>query len=480
MSETVTSREPPGRAPNRFRLRLTAAFVIVAAASAGVVALLTLLLAREYRWRNFRSASLREVRVALVLAPQNLDGGSFNHLREAYEQRSEADLVAVQRGAVFSSSPSLDLVDVPRRLLDSSTDEATPSVVADVDGRSALVVATDGPAGARYYFFFSVEQLRASLGELARVAAAGWALTVLTAGAVGHVVARATLRPVAAAADAAQAIAGGHLGTRLPAAAHDEFGALAASFNHMADELQELIGRLHESALREQRFTADVAHELRTPLTGMSASASVLEEQFDELPAPLRRPAAVLVADVHRLRDLVLELLELVRLDRATEPISAEPLEISDAVAAVVASADIRRDADVEVDVDEGLVVLAEPQRLRRILGNLIDNAVVHGAGTVRITGARAGPDVLVRVSDDGPGVAPADTSRIFERFYKSDASRAVGGSGLGLSIARQHAVALNGDLTLDVARPSGASFTLRLPSARVDDPRKEAPVAEL
>ena len=439
MRDTVTPSEPPGRAPNRFRLRLTAAFVIVAAVSAGVLALLTLLLAREYRWRNFRSASLREVRVALVLAPQNLDGGSFNRLREAYEQRSEADLVAVQRGAVFSSSPSLDLVDVPRRLLDSSTDEATPSVVAVVDGRSALVVATDGP-----------------------------------------VVARATLRPVAAAAEAAQAIAGGHLGTRLPAAAHDEFGALAASFNHMADELQELIGRLHESALREQRFTADVAHELRTPLTGMSASASVLEEQLDELPAPLRRPAAVLVADVRRLRDLVLELLELVRLDRATEPISAEPLEISDAVAAVVASADIRRDADVEVDVDEGLVVLAEPQRLRRILGNLIDNAVVHGAGTVRITGARAGPDVLVRVSDDGPGVAPADTSRIFERFYKSDASRAVGGSGLGLSIARQHAVALNGDLTLDEARPSGASFILRLPSARVDDPRKEAPVAEL
>lgn len=169
MGEPGERRQLPAPAPNRFRRRLTAAFVIVAAASAGVVAVLTLLLAREYRWRNFRSASLREVRVALVLAPQNLDSGSFNRLRQAYEQRSEADLVAVQRGAVFSSSPSLDLADVPPRLRERRRADGTDSVVADVAGRSALVVASDGPAGARYYFFFSVEQLRASLGELARV-----------------------------------------------------------------------------------------------------------------------------------------------------------------------------------------------------------------------------------------------------------------------------------------------------------------------
>lgn len=454
------------RVPHRFRRRLTAAFVIVAAVSAGVVAILTFVLASQYRWRNFRSASLREVRIALAFAPPSLDDESFNRLRMAYERRSEADMVAVQHGRTFSSSPGLDLSDVPATLVSGELEDSAESAESAADGRAVLVVATDGPARSRYFFFFSLEQLHESLNELGRVAAAGWAVTVLLAGTVGQIVARQTLRPVAATADAAEAIARGNLDARLPAASRDEFGALAASFNHMAGELQGLIEQLHESAARERRFTADVAHELRTPLTGMSASASVLEEMLDELPSSLRRPAAVLVADVHRLRDLVLELLELSRLDRGTEELAVEPLRVADAVAAVVEAADLRRRAPVDLEIDGGVVVLAEPHRLRRILGNLIDNAVVHGGGTVRITASAAGDDVLVHVSDEGPGIAPGDEERVFDRFFKSDVSRAPGGSGLGLSIAREHALAQKGDVYLDRCRDAGTCFTLRLPAA--------------
>jgi two-component system, OmpR family, sensor histidine kinase MtrB len=454
------------RAPHRFRRRLTAAFLIVAAVSAGVVAVVTFVLAREYRWRNFRAASLREARIALAFAPRDLDHESFTRLREAYEQRSEADMIASQGGRTFSSSPSRNLSDVPPSLVARDIDQE-PAVVEDVvDGRDSLVVAAEGPAASRYYFFFSLEQLRESLGELGRVAAAGWAVTVVLAGAVGQVVARQTLRPVAAAAEAAEAIAGGDLDARLEAASRDEFGALAASFNHMADELKELIDQLNESAERERRFTADVAHELRTPLTGMSASASVLAEHLDDLPSSLRRVATVLVADVHRLRDLVLELLELSRLDRGTEPVLAEPLRLSDAVAAVVASAHLRRDAGIEIDLPDGLSVLAEPHRLRRILANLLDNAIVHGGGRVRISAEADGADVLVNVVDHGPGIAAGDEERVFDRFFKSDASRAATGSGLGLSIARQHALAQHGELFLGDASAGATCFTLRLPAA--------------
>lgn len=462
--------------PHRFRRRLTAAFLIVAAVSGGVVAVLTFVLARESRWRNFRSTSVREARIALAFAPRELDDESFTRLRRVYEERGEADMIAVQGGRAFSSSPSRDRSDVPASLASADLGDEPVLVEGVVDGRATLTVASAGPRSSRYYFFFSLEQLHESLDELGQVAAAGWAVTVLLAGAVGQVVARQTLRPVGAAAEAAESIAEGDLDTRLPAASRDEFGALAASFNHMADELQELIDKLHQSAARERRFTADVAHELRTPLTGMSASASVLGEQLDDLPPPLRRPAAVLVADVHRLRQLVLELLELSRLDRGTEPVSLEPLRVADAVVAVVESADLRRRARIGIEVGDEVRVLAEPQRLRRILANLVDNAVVHGGGSVRVTADVAGDDVFVHVADEGPGIAPGDEERVFDRFFKSDASRAATGSGLGLSIARQHAAAQGGELFAAPAGERGARFTLRLPAAPADPPATAAP----
>lgn len=452
------------RAPQRFRRRLTAAFVIVATISAGVVAILTFFLTSEHRWRNFRNTSLREARITLAFAPRDLDADSFGQLRDAFMQRTGAHMIAVQGGETYTSSPGIGLAGVPASLRTGSDEPRVEETRAD--GRPSLLVAADGPVGSRYYFFFSLEQLYQSLDELRRVAAAGWVLTVLIAGAVGDIVARRTLRPVAAAARAAEAIAVGDFGTRVPAASRDEFGALASSFNHMADEVQDLIAQLHESAARERRFTADVAHELRTPLTGISASASVLGEQLDELPVSLRRPAAVLVADVHRLRNLVLELLELSALDRGNEPVTPESLRIADAVAAIVESADLRRHARVEVAVAADIAVLAEPHRLGRILGNLIDNAVVHGAEPVRVSATRSGGDVLVHVTDQGPGVTRGEEERVFDRFFKSDVSRAATGSGLGLSIARQHAVALHGDLYLDTTPDGGTRFTVRLPAA--------------
>jgi two-component system sensor histidine kinase MtrB len=155
---------------------------------------------------------------------------------------------------------------------------------------------------------------------------------------------------------------------------------LATSFNHMADEVQDLIDRLATAADRERQFTADVAHELRTPLTGLAASAAILRDQLDSLPPGSQRAAAILVADVERLRDLVLELLELSRLDAATEPPAVGPLRIRAAVNAVIASAHQRRTASIDLNIDPDLMVSADPARLRRILANLIDNAIVHGS----------------------------------------------------------------------------------------------------
>lgn len=437
--------------------------MLVAAASAGFVAVATYVLAAEYRGRNFRSASLREARVALALAPADLDAERFDRLRGVYEQRSGADMVVLERGEIFSTSPSLDLTDVPAGLEPAGRGDDPAVVEATVDGHRALVVAQEGRSGGSFFFFFSQEQLDDSLSELARVGAAAWALTVVAAGGLGRRVARQTLRPIATTAAAAEAIASGQLDTRLPVAADDEFGALAGSFNHMADELEHLIAQLHEAAARERRFTAEVAHELRTPLTGISASATLLGEQIAELPGPLQRPMKLLVTDVDRLRTLVLQLLELSRLDAGAESVRLEPLRVADAIEAVIDGADLRRSASISVQADPSAVVLAEPSRLGRILGNLLDNAIRHGGDRIEVIARSHGDKVLIDVQDDGPGIAEPERDLVFERFFKSDDSRAAGGSGLGLAIARQQARAQGGDLVVDDSPNGGARFTLAL-----------------
>lgn len=278
-------RREPTRLPARFRWRLTAAFVLVAAVAAGVVAVLGILIANEYRWRAYRDRSDDEAGLVLALAPDQLDADRFERLRRRYELRSEADVVAQGRTGSYSSSAAIGPGDVPAQLREvaGAEPEHAEAVAA---GRHYLVVGARAESGDRYWLFFSVEVLRASLGELIRASAAAFLLTVGVACAVGRHLAVRTLRPVAAAAEAAEDMRAGRRGTRLPEGP-DEFGALAASFNRMVDTVQETIAQLERSAERERRFTADVAHELRTPLTGIAASAGLLDESLPALrPTP--------------------------------------------------------------------------------------------------------------------------------------------------------------------------------------------------
>jgi signal transduction histidine kinase len=454
------------RPPARFRRRLTAAFVLAAAVGAGVMAVLAIVVADEYRWRTYEDRSVNEARLVLALAPRELDEDNFERLRGQYELRSESELVVSGAAGEFSTSPVLGVDAVPAELRDPPPpDGRLDPVEVTVDGRHYLVVGARASTGDRYWLFASVEELRASLGQLTRASAAAFVVTVLLAGVAGRLLARRTLRPVAAAAEVAEAITGGQRDARLPEGA-DEFGAWAASFNRMADTVQETIGQLERSADRERRFTADVAHELRTPLTGMAASAGILAELLPGLPAEARRPASVLVTDVRRLRILVLELLELSRLDAAADAFRPEPLDVEEAVAASRRGLGDAAPGALTVQVPPGCRVLAEPPRLDRILGNLLANAATHGGGVVDVQAVRDGADVVIEVCDDGPGVPDDELPRVFDRFAKSDRARASGGSGLGLAIARAQARAQGGDITVRNGDGGGACFAVRLPAA--------------
>ncbi len=480
MTDTRSARQP-----RRFRHRLTAAFVIVAAVSAGLVAVVTYVLTREYRWRNLRATATEETRFALALAPLDLDPDSFERFIDVYEIRSDAHIVAITNDQLLSSS-ELGADDIPDAL--SAVSDQPTIVESDVAGRPMLVSGAEARDGDRYYLFFPLDQLYDSLDELARAAALSWFGTLILAGGIGSVVARRALRPLAATAATAEAIAGGNLDARLAPGGTDEVGVLTTSFNHMADEVQQLIARLGAAADRERRFTADVAHELRTPHTGMSAAASLLADHLDELPAQSRRPAEILVQDVDRLRRLVTELLELALLDAASDEPHRISLDVRTAIDAIIADAEGRRSADISCEIEPELTVAAEPAALRRIVGNLLDNAIGHGGGDITVR-ARSGPSpcgtVIIDVIDDGPGIRADELPLLFERFHKSDRSRSGGGSGLGLAIAQEHAIRQGGQLSATNEPGRGARFTLVLadgngpPEREADDPSVSGAVTD-
>ena len=149
-------------------------------------------------------------------------------------------------------------------------------------------------------------------------------------------------------------------------------------------------------------------------------------------------------------------------------PLSGPEVRFSGAdvtTGAVVGATQLRRSAHVDVGVEPTMTLSADPVRLKRILGNLVDNAIVHGGGTVRVRARAHGDRILVDVTDDGPGIGFDELDKIFDRFHKSDRSRATGGSGLGLAIARQYARSHGGSITVHNEPGHGACFTLTLPA---------------
>jgi two-component system, OmpR family, sensor histidine kinase MtrB len=330
-------------------------------------------------------------------------------------------------------------------------------------GIAVLIMAGQLPGTeATFYFIHDATSIESALAQL-RLGLGGGALLLALVGlAVARWVARGVLAPVDAAGRAAERIERGDLSARVPVASRDEFGTWADRFNRMAAALQETIGRLEASQAQNRRFVADVSHELRTPLTALVAEASILREHLGGLPPDARRTGELLVADVARLRTLVEELMELSRFDSAAEQAAREPIELVRLVRAVAAA---RLPDAALVLPEEPVVVVTDPRRIERILGNLLDNAREHAPNApVEVRLGVQPHEVVLSVADAGPGVPEDRLDRIFDRFYKADPSRQGGSSGLGLAIAAENAALIGGALSARNRSAGGLRFDLRLP----------------
>jgi two-component system sensor histidine kinase MtrB len=451
----------------RFRTRLSLAFVAVVGVSCGALAISTFVLSRDYRLSSFIRRSQRETEIDTSLVPHPLTAGAEPAIVGAFGKPAGIDVVVLDPGRGEFGSSQLTGRDVPQRL-----DAAAPGAWASgaVGGHPKLVVASAvGPV--RLYFFFSEDELTSGLRRLAALLFGGWAVIVALAALVGTHIARRTLAPVRDASDGARALAEGLLHTRLPVDTDDEFGRWARYFNEMAAALEAKIRDLSEAHMREVRFTADVAHELRTPLAAAISAAAVLEARLDEIPPRVRRAVELMLWDVHRLRRLVLELLELSRLDAGHEPVVTEVLSLAASAAAIRATGGW----DGAITIDASPVwVLADRRRIERVISNLFLNAVEHGRPPICVRIRAAGAKGVLEVHDSGDGIAEADRDAIFERFYKPDSARSGPGIGLGLAIAMEHVRLMDGRLYAAAGQDAGATFVLELP--RSDPPALPTP----
>jgi signal transduction histidine kinase len=222
---------------------------------------------------------------------------------------------------------------------------------------------------------------------------------------------------------------------------------------------------LREAIERQRRFVFDASHDLRNPITGLLTELEVALSQPGADPdTDLQQILRKLLRDAERLNDLVADLLELSRLDTAT-PAATEPVDLAHLVVDELEHGTMT--ADVLTRLDQQVMVRASKIRLARLLNNLVANAERHTTTKIEIIVTTDPPDAVLEVIDDGPGIAPADRERIFERLRRLDDARRQdpGGSGLGLPIARQIAQAYGGHLYA-ADHPTGARFVLRLPLA--------------
>lgn len=288
---------------------------------------------------------------------------------------------------------------------------------------------------------------------------------IIAAGALSMYVTRRIVLPVQILAAASKRLAAGHHEERVPVQSTDELGALADSFNTMAEALEQ-------TETRRRTLLADVAHELRTPLAGIKGYMEGLSDGVLEAgPETFARVAV----EVDRLQRLVNDLEELSRLDAGVIRLTRQSVPIRQVVEMAVERLRPQADGqglDLEVVLAEGLPsVSVDVDRIQQVLQNLIGNAIQYTPPPGRITiGARLeGARVRVDVQDTGIGIDAKHLAHVFERFYRVDRSRARtgGGSGLGLTIARYLVEAHGGEIRASSPGPGrGSTFSFTLPAA--------------
>ncbi len=280
---------------------------------------------------------------------------------------------------------------------------------------------------------------------------------------------RRGLKPLEAMAETTDAIAGGDLAQRVEVGrASSEVARLGRAMNAMLGRIEEAFAEKSRSEQRLRQFVADASHELRTPLTSIRGYAELLRKGAFADDDGRRRALLRVEREAGRMGLLVDDLLLLARLDQG-RPLDQVAVDLSRVGADAVADARaVDPSRPVELDSNGPVVVMGDRDRLGQVAHNLVRNALEHTPPGTRVT-VRVRADTTkgyLTVSDEGPGLSPVGVNRAFDRFWRDDAARTGGGSGLGLSIVRAIAEVLGGSATVRSRLGEGATFEVAIPLA--------------
>ncbi|TAK12945.1 MAG: HAMP domain-containing histidine kinase [Anaerolineae bacterium] len=396
-----------------------------------------------------RAAELLDVRV-LVVRP---DGGIIadSHLNDSTQ-------------LTFESPPQ-----------DPSQANLLPQNLVDEQGRRWLFTLRPLPGSANLYLFVATPRPRPTLrgivsDELFRPLFQAGAIALALSLLFSILISRWVAAPLQRMAGSARAMAEGQFQPVKPEGPN-EVQALGRSFNEMSRKVV--------ATQQSQRdFVANVSHELKTPLTSIQGFAQAILDGTVSTPEALRRAAGVIHDEAGRMHRLVLDLLDLARLDAGTAALERGEVDLGSLLRAV-ADKFAPQSQSAKVTLQAYLPplppMMGDGDRLAQVFTNLMDNAIKHTppGGLVSLTAGQQNGRVAVIVADSGPGIPPEELPRIFERFYQVDKARQGGagrGVGLGLAIAREIVQAHGGSMEARSEAGQGAAFVVTLPVALPDD----------
>lgn len=363
-----------------------------------------------------------------------------------------------------SSEANFDERSLPPQLLSALTEGRSGRQRYRIGEREYLVVGIAVPDSAiSYVHAFPLAEVQRTLRFLTTSLTLAALIASLAAAALGLWAGRRVLSPLSRVADAASLLASGTLDTRLEEESDPALQRLAVSFNGMADTVQDRIER-------EQRFASDVSHELRTPLQTLVGSIEVLQARRADLPERSQQALDLITNQTKRFHQMVLDLLEISRLDAGVADLHLEPVQLDQFVKRVAVHYGYSIPVVTETTWQQRMVTI-DRRRLERALANLLVNAENYAGGPVRITldgGRSPGGRQVVRVAveDAGPGIPNNEKARIFERFARGATARHRSGTGLGLALVHDYIHLQGGRVWVeDRAAGPGARFVVELPA---------------
>ena len=438
------------------RARVALTFGILSLVVAVAVSGTTYALSRVYLLSQRENAALTRALIDARAAGASLDSGlSPARALEQIPSVGTSQALLFVDGEWFTTGITVSPEALPADLTELTETAGGASQRFGVGGEPYLAVAVALPAGL-YVEVFPLLDLETTF------IIAGWVVVVLTSvsfaigGGVGRYAGVRILRPLRKISDGAQQVAAGDYSVRLEITGDADLDQISDSFNEMAEAVQSQISR-------ERRFTANVSHELRSPLTSVLGTAELLERRRESMPERDAGIVDVLVRQVRRMSQMVLDLLEISSVTADTD-LQWETTDLMSLCAEVLSD----RGLDTDLLHGDSVLVHTDARRFERILGNLVDNAQRHGGGGTRIdvtTTHHVPAEVIITVDDEGPGIDADEAARLFEPFARGSASSGTDGAGLGLALVREQSRRLGAQVTVG-ANPGGqgARFTFTMP----------------